>query len=161
MNSKVREKELAIALRRKGLTYREILERVPVAKSSISLWLKDFPLTTKEKEILKKRKNTDMTRWRAMAGAALSQRRVERDKALFLVAREEFQTAIREPLFQVGIALYWAEGAKRASTFSFINSDVDMTILMLDWVRKYLVLADENQIRMRVFTHKAFEHEHH
>ena len=35
----------AIMLRKKGLTYSAILEKVPVTKASLSLWLRDIRLT--------------------------------------------------------------------------------------------------------------------
>ena len=161
MKSKVHEKEMVITLRRKGFTYREILSKVPVAKSSVSLWLKDFPLTDQEKKILKRRKDSDISRWRIRAAASLRGARVARDTILREEARVEFDKHIKEPFFQVGIALYWAEGAKRSNMFSFINSDLEMTRLMLSWIQRYLLVGSEEQIRMRVFTHKAFEHEHH
>ena len=52
MKKMVQEKETAVALRKKGLSYNEILKRIPVAKSSLSLWLRDLPLTKDEKRIL-------------------------------------------------------------------------------------------------------------
>ena len=161
MKAKVLEKEQVLALRRKGLTYREILQQVPIAKSSVSLWLKDFPLTKTEKSILSDRKNKDMTRWRARAGASLRRAKDERNKITFELARTDFKKYISEPFFQVGVALYWAEGSKRSDSFSFINSDLPMTKLMIAWIERYLTFGDSNQIRLRVFTHKAFEHEHH
>ncbi len=38
------EKEKAIALRKQGKTYSEILAKIPVAKSTLSLWLHDVGL---------------------------------------------------------------------------------------------------------------------
>jgi len=160
MKAKVREKEMVIALRRKGLTYREILEKIPIAKSSVSLWLKDSPLTNKEKEVLKKRKDNDMTRWRARAGASLTFAKEQRNKIIFKEAKEEFKKNILDPFFQLGISLYWAEGSKRSNCFGFTNSDLEMTKLMIRWVRKYLLISEED-MRMRVYTHKAFQHESH
>ena len=43
-------KQKAIELRKKGKTYSEILKVVPVAKSTISLWLRDVGLTTTQKQ---------------------------------------------------------------------------------------------------------------
>ncbi len=44
------KREIAIALRKKGLSYREILKRVFVAKSTLSLWLGDVGLSKKQKQ---------------------------------------------------------------------------------------------------------------
>ena len=37
---KTKEKDEAVELRKSGLTYREILGRLPVSKSSLSYWLR-------------------------------------------------------------------------------------------------------------------------
>lgn len=41
MISKIEEKQRAIELRRDGLSYNEILKLIPVAKSTLSVWLKN------------------------------------------------------------------------------------------------------------------------
>lgn len=160
MNSKVQEKELAVSLRKKGLTYREIREKVKVSKSSLSLWLKDLPLTDTEKGILKERKNKDINRWRLKVGAAHRKAKQARDALLFEEASKEFSLNVTHPLFQLGIGLYWAEGTKRTTSFAFMNSDPEMITLMITWVRTYLCVP-EDEIRLRVFTHKAFSDERH
>jgi len=52
MNAKVQEKEMAVKLRRDGYSYNDILGVVSVAKSTLSNWLKDLPLTENEKKML-------------------------------------------------------------------------------------------------------------
>ena len=50
-------KNSAIQLRKQGFTYSEILEKIPVAKSTLSLWLRRVGLTTRQKQrITKKRR---------------------------------------------------------------------------------------------------------
>ena len=44
------EKEKAINLRKEGKTYSEILSVVPVAKSTLSLWLHSTKLAKKQKQ---------------------------------------------------------------------------------------------------------------
>lgn len=160
MKSKVQERAKVLALRRKGYTYREILAEVPVAKSSVSLWLKDSPLTTAEKQALKKRRTAGIRRGRIRAAASLHRARVERDHELLRTAREKFKEHRTEPFFQVGIALYWAEGAKRSKAFGFVNTDADMVRTMLAWIEQFLLDQDDS-IRMRVYTHHAFKSEKH
>ena len=64
MQPKIKEKNKAIELRQKGLSYKEILEQIPVAKSSLSLWLKSVKLSTNQKQRL-----TDKKRLSALRGA--------------------------------------------------------------------------------------------
>ena len=48
-NAKDDLREEAIALRRGGLSYREIRDQLPVSKSTLSLWLRDVPLTEEQR----------------------------------------------------------------------------------------------------------------
>lgn len=159
MKSLVHEKELAIKLRKKGHTYREILKEVNVSKSTISLWLKEEPLTELEKKYLKSAQEHAKSRGRIRAAAALRQRRLERDETIRREALIEFQKYSPLPFFHVGIALYWAEGAKRSNSFGFTNSDEEMLKLMIHWMQTFLDLSRE-QVTARLFIHKPFVDEH-
>lgn len=160
MNAKVREKELVVGLRKQGLTYRQILERVPVSKSSISIWLKDSVLTENEMRVLKRRKDSGISRGRIRAAASLRAARNSRDSVLFSEAKTEFEKRRNDAFFQVGVALYWAEGSKRTGSFGFINSDSEMIVLMIRWIRVFMG-CEESEIKMRVYTHKSFADEKH
>lgn len=158
MKALVQEKERAILLRKKGYSYKEILAEVPVAKSSLSLWLADLPLTKSEKLVLKDRKNTNITRGRIKAASELRKRRLEREALWLQEARQIFQKYKEDTLFQVGLALYWAEGAKRVTQWSFSNSDEDMILVMLQWLDKYALIVPED-IFFRLYIHKPYAHE--
>jgi len=60
------EKCKAIALRRQGLSYREVLAQVPVAKSALSLWLRELLLSKRQKQRLTEKKKASLQRgWAA------------------------------------------------------------------------------------------------
>src|SRR5207249_316451 len=50
------ERERAIELRRHGLSYREIRAQVPVAKSTLSLWLRQVGLAKAQRQRLTERR---------------------------------------------------------------------------------------------------------
>ena len=52
MLAKLKEKQKAIKFRRKGLSYSEILKKIPVAKSTLSLWLRTVRLAKRQKQRL-------------------------------------------------------------------------------------------------------------
>ncbi len=158
MNSKSEDKNSAIKLRKKGFSYKEILERIPVAKSSLSLWLKDLPLTTQEKEYLKTRKDKNVSRGRIKSATQLRNNRMGREKIHIFEAKEIFKKYNNDHLFLVGISLYWAEGSKRSNSFEFINSDENMNIFMFWWIQEYLNIKKE-QIQLRLYIHKPYAHE--
>jgi transposase len=66
MAVKVKEKEIAIELRRQGYSYSEILKRVPVAKSTLSLWLRSVGLAKQQKQRLTEKRLAALKRgWEA------------------------------------------------------------------------------------------------
>ena len=158
MRALVREKELAVSLRKRGYSYRDILKSVPVAKSTLSEWLKDAPLTRVEKTALKRRRDSNITRGRIRAAAALTALRLEREHALLVEARAEYGRFIADQWFRTGIALYWAEGTKRHGGFAFTNSDVDMMHYMVTWIKKFLHLP-RVEMKARLYIHKPYAHE--
>jgi hypothetical protein len=158
MKSLVREKLKAIELRKRGLSYNEILKQVPVAKSSLSLWLKDLPLTQREKTVLKKRRNSNISRGRIKASAVLHTNRLKREEEWLKEARKDFILRRHEPLFHVGVSLYWAEGAKRSNQFLFVNTDKEMINVMLSWLERYTKYS-RIDCGYRLFIHKLYAHE--
>ena len=158
MKALVQEKKKAISLRKKGYSYKEILKEVNVAKSSLSLWLKDLPLTKDEKQVLKKRKDVNISRGRIKAASELRKRRLNREKIWLKEAKQTFLKNKTDPQFHTGIALYWAEGGKRTDQWQFSNSDYEMINVMLSWIEKYLGLKRAD-LRYRLYIHKPYAHE--
>jgi len=56
MIPKLIERNQAIASGRKGFFYHEILQKAPVAKSTLSLWLRSIGLSVQQKQRLTARK---------------------------------------------------------------------------------------------------------
>ena len=61
-------------------------------------------------------------------------------------------------LFLVGVALYWAEGAKRSNSFQFMNSDPEMIQTFVLWLESILGI-DRKSVNYRLFIHKLYAHE--
>lgn len=158
MKALVQEKEQAIKLRKQGMSYRDILARLPVAKSSLSKWLVDLPLTPLEKQSLRHCRDKNISKGRIRAASALRERRLDREKIIFHQAKKEFAVFVRDPFFQVGMALYWAEGSKRTDSWTFTNSDADMVVLMMSWLKKFFSV-ETKEVRVRLQIHKPFAHE--
>ena len=158
MKKLVQEREEAIALRKKGYTYKEILTVVPVAKSSLSLWLKDLPLTKNEKNALKHRKNSQISRGRIKVAGILRSQRLAREQDQLVAAKKIFVKQQNNQLFLTGIALYWAEGGKRTDQWQFTNSDVAMQKVMIAWLHKCIGIRSED-IRFRLYIHKSYQSE--
>lgn len=160
MRRKVLEKAYAIGLRKKGWSYNEILKKVPASKSTLSEWLRDTPLSEDERRLLRDHTGESRSRGKLKAAAALRAKREERDRELMSEMHRMYDSHKAEGLFQVGLALYWAEGSKGGGAFMLANSDSDLSNIMLDWLERYFGLP-RTSIKVRLYTHKPFAHERH
>jgi len=142
-------------MRRAGASYNEILKEVLVAKSTLSAWLKDLPLTKNERLYLKKRTNHNISRGRVKAASENRAHRCERVRQLVVEQSQVFQKNVDDAMFHLGISLYWAEGSNKAPQFLFVNSDPEMVTFMYAWIQKYLAVKAED-IGIRVYMHTMY-----
>jgi hypothetical protein len=81
-----------------------------------------------------------------------------------LQIREAYQQAGRakaremRPLHLTGCMLYWAEGAKSRNSLYFVNSDPNMLLLFMRFLREEMQVKD-TEIVMYVHCHTPDEHE--
>lgn len=154
MIEKTKEKEVAIKLRRKGLSYSEILGKVPVAKSSLSLWLRSVDLAKKQKKRLTEKKLA--AAWKG--GEARKNKRLTDTALIKDKACGEIENISKRELWLLGIALYWAEGSKQkehnvAQVVKFSNSDPRMIKFFLKWLERVCKITSQ-EIVFRIALHK-------
>ena len=135
MNEKTALKNQAIKMRKDGRTYSEILNTIKVAKSTLSLWLRDVGLSKVQKQKISSKKRL------AQQKGALAQRnkRIKKMVAVINHAQNEIGKMSERELWFTGIALYWAEGSKQRDSspgarVSFSNSDPKMILLFMKWL---------------------------
>ncbi len=116
MRAKYMEREQAIALRRKGLSYREIRGRVPVSKSSLSLWLREVGLARRQIQRLSEKKLAAGRR----GGQIVHEMRLRRLTERLRSANQEAKSFLagRDLWWAVGVVLYWAEGGNEGMEYS-------------------------------------------
>lgn len=154
MKLKIAEKLRAIALREKGYSLNEIIKEVGVAKSSVSEWVRNVPLTPKaQKRLLTKIKLGQFN-------AAISKRRKVDDafKQHRRIAEEEILTKDLDKSHKKTICslLYWCEGAKNHYRgVVFTNSDPRLIKTFLQLFREGFVV---NEKKFSVCVHL---HEYH
>ena len=158
MQEKIAEKQKAIELRKQGFSYREILEKIPVAKSSLSLWLKSVKLAESQTQRLTEKKIAS-----ALRGAMKRKEdRIVLTKQIKDKARVEVGKLSKRELWLIGIALYWAEGSKekeynRGSRIIFSNSDPYMIKFFVEWLLK-AVSIPKGKIYFDIILHKNNKH---
>lgn len=145
----------AIRLRKLGLSYSEILTKVPVAKSSLGLWLKSVGLSKKIKYNL-----TEKKRLAGLRGAQKRhEQRISLTKKILYNAENEIKYISKRELWLIGVCLYWAEGSKEkerhpGSNVQFSNSDPKMILLFLKWLDETCKIP-QNMIYFDIYIHES------
>lgn len=147
-------KNKAIALRKKGRTYSEILTVIPVAKSTLSEWLKEVGLAKPQVQRITALRIAGQKR------AATRKREIRQKIQAEIYAESSAEIdhiSIRE-LWLIGIALYWAEGSKQkeyapSEGVTFSNSDPMMIRLFIQWLVRCIGIA-ENRISFEIYIHE-------
>ena len=137
---KTAERERARALRRElGLPVKEIARRVGVSVASVSVWVRDVPLTPEQQAILDAR-NPVRNGQRNGTLNSSRRRREERRRA-----QEHGRELARrnEPGFAGGCMLYWAEGSKNRNNVIVCNADADLLVTFLEFLRAHYAVPDQ------------------
>lgn len=152
--SKVQEKEISIKLRKQGFSYAEILKEIPVAKSTLSLWLRDVGLSKRQKQKLTEKKLAA-----ALRGAKTKKNyRLKITEEIKNKAKNEIGELSRRELWLIGSALYWAEGSKQkehnvSQVVKFSNSDPLMIKIFLKWLQDICNIS-KLEISFRIALHE-------
>ena len=127
---KIKEKQLARKLRKQGLAITTISEQLHVAKSSVSLWVRDIELTKKQHRAI------DRSPGRIAASLAWSESHALLRKKW---RKEGTSLAKANENFRVLSALYWCEGHKlnNRNVFSISNCDPDMLSKVLKLTKEF------------------------
>ncbi|MDD5221176.1 MAG: helix-turn-helix domain containing protein [Candidatus Pacebacteria bacterium] len=138
--SRIKDREQAILLRKQGFSYGMIKQIIGVSKSTLSGWLKNYPLSEKRIELLRSHNQQQVERCRETKRRKKEDRlqttyRNQKRRLLPLTARE---------FYLCGLFLYWGEGAKtHESTLSISNSDPAIVNFFIKWVTVALKMPRE------------------
>ncbi|MFH1841297.1 MAG: hypothetical protein ABH800_00825 [Candidatus Nealsonbacteria bacterium] len=146
-----KKKKIARELRKKGWSLNEIKEKLKVAKSSVSIWVRDIELTKKQrqklsknkikKEVIEKRRETRLKRESAKREIVIN------------TAKHEVKNLSKRKLWLIGTALYWGEGSKvHRGSIQFSNADPRMIQLMMRFFRKCCKVP-ESKFRGHIHIH--------
>lgn len=148
-------KEKAINLRKEGCSYSEILKVVPVAKSTLSMWLRDVGLSKSQQQRLTAKKLAAGKR----GGAARKEIRINTTAEIVNRSKKQIGVISKRELFLIGSVLYWAEGTKEKETapgsgIQFTNSDPKMLRIFLLWLGS-VCMIEEEKIHFQVYLHET------
>jgi hypothetical protein len=156
--------EKAREMRVQGQSVNEIAKALNVSKGSVSVWVRDIEITSDQRKILdeNRRANAIYLQRGGPGGKPFSevnhQKGIQR-RILYQQAGREYAKR-GERLHRMGCILYWAEGAKTRNSVIFVNSDPNMMILFMRFLRECLNVPDEwLKLRLHCHTSDITEHE--
>lgn len=149
-----RRRGKAIELRQQGLSYKQIRAIVGGSNASMSLWLRDVPLTDLQKARLRRRGVESIRK----TAEAHRRRTREKESRIRQEALREMGDVTSQDLFVAGVVAYIAEGTKTKPWRSteqchFMNSDPRMILLFVRWTE--LLGISRADLIFRVMIHES------
>jgi hypothetical protein len=119
----------------------DIAEQLGVAKSSVSMWVRDVPFDPPPRRSSPDRKPHPQHVAKLAEIAACESAAFERVGVLS-----------EQAFFAAGVALYAGEGTKRDGGVEFANADPAIIAFFCRWLRECFTI-DERRLRVRVYLH--------
>ncbi len=151
---KLYERNLAVDLRKKGYAINQIAKEINVAKSSVSLWVRDVKLTKSQIDTLKTMPFTSQ----AIEKRRKSRLDNERTKRNCHIsdAENEITDISNRDLWLMGTMLYWAEGGKTRRMVRFSNGDPEMIRIMIKYF-EIICNVPKNKMRGHIHIHEGLD----
>lgn len=146
--AKIKEKEIALVLRRNGESIQKIAEKIKVSKSTVSLWCRNIILKKWQIKQLVKNQQVGSYRGRIISAEIKRQARIQEESVLRIKGIKEIGKIKKRDLFIAGVAMYLSEGytSSNESRVGFVNSDPKVILLMLKWFKEICQIPKERII---------------
>jgi hypothetical protein len=142
------DKQKAIAMRQKGMSYSQIKEKIKISKSTLSIWLSEMPLS--EKRIMELRDNSPI-RIEKYRNTMRAKKDVRLEEVYKKVSKEIGNFSKRD-LFIAGLFLYWGEGTKaQNSLVALTNTNPAMLKLFIKWLKLFGVENKDLKVNLHLY----------
>ncbi|MCX6737890.1 MAG: helix-turn-helix domain-containing protein [Candidatus Parcubacteria bacterium] len=155
--ARLKDREKALSLRKQGMSYSQIKQILGISKSTLSNWLKDYPLPEKRIKELRDWNQQRIERCRETK----RKKREDRLKITYQKQKKRlFPLTVRE-LYLGGLFLYWGEGSKTNQwALSVSNSDPSIIKFFIKWVTNSLgVSKDKIKVYLQLYSNMNIEEE--
>jgi hypothetical protein len=144
---KVQEQQRARELRAQAWTVPDIAKELGVSKSSVSLWVRDVDFVPNPR---RHRQHPSLTPHPMHLAKLEEIERCRRDglDRIGLLSEREFLV--------LGLALYAGEGSKSQSSVGFANSDPQLILIFVTWLRRFFDIQ-ESKLRVKLYLHEDLD----
>jgi len=150
MKSLLREQAVKLRLEN-NLSYSAIREKLGVSKSTLSYWLREFPLTEKRINQLKREAWDKNEASRERFRNAMIEKRKVKYEEVYEKQKERLINLSEDSFFTAGLMLYSGEGDKRnRNRINLANTDPFIIVFFIKWLNDFLGIPKE---KVRVQLH--------
>jgi hypothetical protein len=143
------DKQKAIIMRKEGMSYSQIKEKLNVSKSTLSVWLYDMPLSDKRIKELQADSPIRIEKYRNTMRA----KREERLQDVYKKVSKDIGKLSARDLFLSGLFLYWGEGTKmQNSSVILTNTNPAMLKLFIRWLRLLGIERASLKVRLHLYS---------
>lgn len=143
MKSELRERAIKLRIEEE-LSFGEIKERLGVSKSTLSYWLREFPLNEEKILELRRRgwKSGEASRERFRE--TMRQKREQKAQLVYEEQSKKLNKLSSDAFFTAGLMLYAAEGDKKnAERICLANTDPEIIKFFIRWMERFLYIGKE------------------
>ena len=159
--ARLKDREKALALRKQGMSYSQIKKILGISKSTLSYWLRDYPLSEQRiKELQRmgaRRSEQAIEKYRE----TMRQKREKRLTETYKAQKKLILPLSNQEFFIAGLLLYWGEGTKcRQDGLSISNSDPAVIKFFIAWLTKSLSVPKKKlKVRLHLYKDMAIDRE--
>lgn len=145
MKRKTALKQKAIELRKKNYSYSQIKNKIGVSKSTLSSWLKEYPLSEKEIKRLRDNSAIRIEKYRN----TMQQKKTNRREKVYKEISKYLGNFKERDYYLAGLFLYLGEGLKTQEyTISVANTNPVVLKFFIKWLE--ILGADRKKIRVKL-----------
>ena len=139
------DKHLAIKMRERGKSYNKISKELSIPKSTLSGWLADADWSKEIKMELTRKVNYVARKRLLLINKARREKWEKWREEFRKKARKDFPRLLKNPLFTIGIALYWGEGDHKLENgrVRLINTDPRIIRLFSKFLKEAIGVPEE------------------
>lgn len=156
MNRELRQRAIDLRVKER-LSYSEIRKRLGVAKSTLSYWLQDYPLSQDEVLELRragwKKGEASRERYRITMRAKEAEKvRQQYDKEIARIA-----SISKQAYYLAGLMLYHGEGAKRKrGQIVLTNTDPHLLQFFIQWLTDFFAI-DRSKLKVQLHLYETMD----
>lgn len=145
---KIKQKQQALNMRKREMSYSQIKQKLKVSKSSLSIWLRNYPLSTERITELRGKNPARIERFR-------NTMRAKREKSfdeVFRKVKDEIGKLSDRDILIGGIFLYWGEGTKSSDyETSVSNTDPDALKFFIRWLSLFSISKTALRVTLHLY----------